>query len=253
MREPAKRFDLSGRVALVTGGSRGLGRAIVRGLADSGATVVIASRDGAACEEYARQVAKATGVRARGLAMHVGKWDDLEPIIESILDEFGRIDVLVNNAGMSPVYPSIPEVSEVLFDKVISVNLKGPFRLSAVLGPRMVSTGGGSIINISSAGSVRPRPDIAPYAAAKAGLNAVTVALAHAFGPTVRVNAILAGTFETDVSAAWDPHLIAERTARFASKRVGTPDEIVGAVLFLASDASSYTTGSLLTIDGGQV
>jgi len=253
MPRPTNRFDLTGRVAIVTGGSRGLGRAIVRGFAEAGASVIIASRDGAACVEYAREVHQSTGARARGLPMHVGKWDELEAAVDAILDEFGRVDVLVNNAGMSPLYPSVAEVSEVLFDKVIAVNLKGPFRLSALIGPKMASAGGGSIVNISSAGSVRPRADIAPYAAAKAGLNAITVALAHAFGPSVRVNAIVAGTFDTDVGASWDPALLAQRTARFASKRVGEPNEIVGAALYLASDASSYTTGSLLTVDGGQV
>src|SRR5262249_36057290 len=139
-----------------------------------------------------------------------------------------------------------------LFDKVIDVNLKGPFRLTALLGSRMAADEGGSVINISSAGAVHPRPGILPYAAAKAGLNAITVGFAHAFGPSVRVNAIMAGTFLTDVSKAWDAEKFAQRAQGFAARRGGEPDEIVGAALYLASDLASYTTGSVLTVDGGQ-
>jgi NAD(P)-dependent dehydrogenase (short-subunit alcohol dehydrogenase family) len=139
-----------------------------------------------------------------------------------------------------------------LFDKVLGVNLKGPFRLMALVGSRMAEGNGGSIINISSMGAVRPRPAILPYAAAKAGLNALTVGFAHTFGPSVRVNAIMAGTFLTDVSKAWDMAAFDQRAQGFAAKRGGQPEEIVGAALYLASDASSYTTGSILTVDGGQ-
>jgi NAD(P)-dependent dehydrogenase (short-subunit alcohol dehydrogenase family) len=143
-------------------------------------------------------------------------------------------------------------VSEELFDKVVAVNLKGPFRLAALVGTRMAAGDGGSIINISSAGALRPRADILPYAAAKAGLNALTQGLAYAFGPSVRCNAIVAGTFMTDVSSSWDINAFNARAQAFALQRGGQPDEIVGAALYLASDASSYTTGSLLTVDGGQ-
>jgi NAD(P)-dependent dehydrogenase (short-subunit alcohol dehydrogenase family) len=134
----------------------------------------------------------------------------------------------------------------------VGVNLKGPFRLSALLADRMVTAGRGSIINISSAGSVHPRPHILPYAAAKAGLNALTQGMAFAYGPSVRVNAIIAGTFLSDVSKSWDPEAFAKRAEGFALKRGGQVSEIVGTALYLASDASSYTTGSLLTVDGGQ-
>jgi NAD(P)-dependent dehydrogenase (short-subunit alcohol dehydrogenase family) len=143
--------------------------------------------------------------------VHVGRWETLEPFVERVYDELGSVDVLVNNAGMSPLYDSVDSVSEDLFDKVLAVNLKGPFRLSALVGPRMAAGSGGSIINISSAGAVHPRPHILPYAAAKAGLNALTVGLAHTFGPSVRVNAIMAGTFLTDVSKAWDMDAFARR------------------------------------------
>ena len=252
MSTSAPQFDLSGRVALVTGGSRGLGREMVLGFAAAGADVVVASRDGAACEKFAAEVTEATGRRALGIGAHVGHWDDLDGLVDRIYRDFGRLDVLVNNAGMSPVYDGEAAVTEALFDKVLDVNLKGPFRLTALVGTRMAEGDGGSIINITSAGAVHPRPGILPYAAAKAGLNALTTGFAHAFGPKVRVNAIMAGTFLTDVSKAWDMTAFEKRAQGFALKRGGRPEEIVGAALYLASDLSSYTTGSILTVDGGQ-
>jgi NAD(P)-dependent dehydrogenase (short-subunit alcohol dehydrogenase family) len=245
-------FDLSGRVALVTGGSRGLGRAMVDALAAAGADVVIASRNLESCEKAAAEVSAATGRAALPYGVHVGRWDQLDGLVDAAYDRFGKVDVLVNNAGMSPLYDSVDTVTEELFDKVMGVNLKGPFRLAALVGTRMAAAGSGSIINISSAGAVRPRPEIIPYAAAKAGLNSMTVGLAHAFGPTVRVNAIQAGTFLTDVSRSWDADAFAVRAQRFALRRGGEPVEIVGAALYLASDAASYTTGAILTVDGGQ-
>ena len=245
-------FDLSGRVALVTGGSRGLGRAMVTGLAQAGADVIIASRDGDSCAQAARKVTEQTGRRALPYAVHVGRWAELDGLVEAAYAEFGRVDVLVNNAGMSPLYGTVTEVSEELFDKVIAVNLKGAFRLTALVGERMAAGDGGSIINISSAAAVRPRSDVLPYAAAKAGLNALTAGFARTFGPTVRCNAIMAGTFFTDVSKAWDRDAFEARAQTFALRRGGQPTEIIGAVLYLASDASSYTTGAVLTVDGGQ-
>lgn len=245
-------FDLTGKTALVTGGSRGLGREIVRGLAAAGADVVIASRDGTACEELAAEITRTTGRRALGVSAHVGRWEDNDRLAETTFAEFGAVDILVNNAGMSPLYSDVESVSEDLFDKVVAVNLKGPFRLCATVGSRMVTAGRGSIVNISSAGALRPRPHMLPYAAAKAGLNALTVGLAHTFGPQVRVNAIVAGSFLTDVSKAWDPNVFAKRAETYALRRGGLPKEIVGTALYLASDASSYTTGSLIVVDGGQ-
>jgi NAD(P)-dependent dehydrogenase (short-subunit alcohol dehydrogenase family) len=153
---------------------------------------------------------------------------------------------------MSPLYPSLVEVTEELWDKVLAVNLKGPFRLSALIGSRMAAGTGGAIINISAVASIRPTAIVAPYAAAKAGLNAITVALAHAYGPKVRVNAIMAGYFMTDISKAWDLEAVTKRLeAETALKRVGQPEEIIGAALYFASGASSYATGSVLRLDGG--
>ena len=134
---------------------------------------------------------------------------------------------------------------------MVNLNLKGPFRLSTLVGERMVADGGGSIINVSSSGSLRPRPDMLPYAAAKAGLNALTEGLAMAFGPTVRVNTLMAGPFLTDISKAWDLEAMAKPFATSPLQRAGQPAEIIGAALFLMSDASSFTTGSIVRADGG--
>jgi NAD(P)-dependent dehydrogenase (short-subunit alcohol dehydrogenase family) len=223
---------------------------MVHAFASAGADVVVASRKREACEEVA-ELLRARGIRAAGYACHVGHWEELEPFVDGIYRDFGRIDVLVNNAGISPMYGRLSEVTEDLFDKVMDVNLKGPFRLAALVGERMVEAGGGSIINVSSTGAVRPTRDIVPYAAAKAGVNAMTVGLAHAFGPTVRVNAVMPGPFLTTIARSWDMQLFAERARTFPMRRAGESDEIAGAVLYLASDASTYTTGSIVTVDGG--
>jgi NAD(P)-dependent dehydrogenase (short-subunit alcohol dehydrogenase family) len=243
-------FDLSGRVALVTGCTRGLGLAIARAFSSVGAGIVVTSRKEDACDAVAAEL-RAAGGRAFAWPCHVGRWDDLERLVEAAYREFGRVDVLVNNAGVSPLYPTLSAVSEELFDKVVGVNLKGPFRLSALIGERMAAGDGGSIINISSTGAVRPTGDIVPYSAAKAGLNAMTVGFADALGPKVRVNAIMPGPFLTTISRTWDMDVLAQRTRTFPLRRAGLAEEIVGAALYLASDASSYTTGSILTVDGG--
>jgi NAD(P)-dependent dehydrogenase (short-subunit alcohol dehydrogenase family) len=243
-------FDLSERVAVVTGGTRGLGLAMSRAFAQAGAQVVIVSRKGEACDDVAAEL-RAEGAKAAACACHVGHWDELDQLVDEVYRDFGRVNVLVNNAGISPLYPRLTEVTEELFDKVIAVNLKGPFRLSALVGERMMAGDGGSIINVSSTGAIRPTSDIVPYAAAKAGVNAMTVGLAHAFGPKVRVNAIMPGPFLTTISRAWDMELFAERARSFPLRRAGQAEEIVGAALYLASDASTYTTGTILTVDGG--
>ena len=160
--------------------------------------------------------------------------------------------MLVNNAGMSPLYPSLPEVTEDLFDKVIGVNLKGPFRLMTLIAPRMAEGDGGSIINVSSVAAIRPTAGELPYAAAKAGLDVLTVGFAQAYGPKVRVNTIMAGPFLTDISKAWDLDAFRQHAANYPLGRGGEPHEIVGAALYLASDASSFTTGTVLRVDGGQ-
>jgi NAD(P)-dependent dehydrogenase (short-subunit alcohol dehydrogenase family) len=253
LRQPpeAPNFRFDGKVALVTGGSRGLGRAMVLGFAHAGADVVIASRKVESCEATAAEVRAQTGREALPVACHVGKWDDLDTLVEAAYARFGRVDVLVNNAGMSPLYGRPADISEELWDKVVAVNLKGPFRLCALVGERMLAGDGGSIINVSSTAAVRPRGNIIPYAAAKAGVNALTQAFANAFGPKVRVNCIMPGPFLTDISKAWDMPAFERQAQAFDLRRGGRPEEIVGAALYLASDASSFTTGSILTVDGG--
>ena len=243
-------FDLTGKVALVTGGSRGLGREMALAFAAHGADVIVASRKIDNCRAVVDEV-RTLGRRGLAHAYHAASWSDADALADAAYGEFGRVDILVNNAGMSPLYPSLADVSEELFDKVIGVNLKGPFRLSANIGTRMVAAGGGSIINVSSVASHRPSPSEAPYAAAKAGINSLTRSLAAAFGPTVRVNCIVPGPFLTDISKAWDMETFAEHAkTAYALGRGGEPHEIVGAALYFASDAGSYTTGALLDIDG---
>ena len=159
--------------------------------------------------------------------------------------------MLVNNAGMSPLYPSLPEVSEELFDKVVGVNFKGPFRLASLIGTRMAEGAGGSIINVSSIAAVAPTPHELVYAGAKAALDAMTSGMARAFAPKVRCNVIMPGPFLTDISKAWDLDAFNDRAkTEIPLQRGGEAHEIVGAALYLASDASSYTSGATIRIDG---
>jgi NAD(P)-dependent dehydrogenase (short-subunit alcohol dehydrogenase family) len=241
-------FDLTGKVALVTGGSRGLGREMVLALARAGADVVVSSRKVEACATVAAEV-EAIGRSALPVACHVGHWDEVGSLVDAAYDAFGRIDVLVNNAGMSPVAPSSRETSEELFDKVVGVNLKGPFRLTSLVAPRMAALDGGSVVNVSSTGALMPQPAFGPYSASKAGLNALSQVFAREYGPRVRVNTISAGPFLTDISDHWAPE--ARETSRSALGRPGRVDEIVTTVLYLASPASSYVTGALIRVDGG--
>jgi len=247
---PQDLFELTGSVALVTGGSRGLGREMVLAFAQHGADVVIASRKLENCNAVAAEV-RALGRRALPVAYHAGSWADADALADAAYAEFGKIDILVNNAGMSPLYAGLDTVTEELFDKVIGVNLKGPFRLSSIVGTRMAAGAGGSIINISSIASQRPSPGEAPYGAAKAGVNSLTQSMAAAFGPKVRVNCIVPGPFLTYISNAWYMEAFNARAkSAFALGRGGQPHEIVGAALYLASEASSYTTGAFINIDG---
>jgi NAD(P)-dependent dehydrogenase (short-subunit alcohol dehydrogenase family) len=221
-------FDLSGKIALITGGSRGLGREMALAFAKAGADVAVVSRKLEACEKTAAEI-EALGARALPLACHVGRWEAIEPMVEAVYDRLGAVDILVNNAGMSPLYPSLDAVSEEAFDKVVGVNFKGPFRLTALVGQRMHEGQGGSV-------------------------NALTLGFAAAYSPNVRVNSIIVGAFGTDVSDHWaDPRDPARPGWTRAGWRIGRPDEIVGAALYLASDAASFTNGAMLKVDGGPV
>jgi NAD(P)-dependent dehydrogenase (short-subunit alcohol dehydrogenase family) len=245
-------IDLSGKVAVVTGGSRGLGLAIVRGLAHAGATVAIASRK---LETGNAVVAELTanGQRASAHAFDAGHWDDCDRLYAEVTERWGGAQILINNVGKSPLAPSSLATSEALFDKIIAINLRSVFRLSALFGAQMVAREGGAIVNLSSTGSLRPDPSFAPYAAAKAGVNTLTQTFAQELAPKVRVNTVMPGPFHTDATKTWS------RSEAFAQQahrvlplgRAGEPPEIVGAVLYLVSDLASFTTGACLTVDGG--
>ena len=240
-------FDMTGKVVLVTGGSRGLGYEMAKAFATQGADVIVTSRKAEACEAVAEEI-RGMGRRALAVGCHVGLWEELPRLVETAYDAFGKVDVLVNNAGIAPTAPSSSEVSEDLFDKTVGVNFKGPFRLSALIGDRMVKAGSGAIINVTSTGAVNPSSAYPVYAGAKAALNIVTQCHAMEFGPKVRVNAIMCGPFWTDISKSWREE--ADKTSRAAIGRIGRPEEIATTALYLASDKSSFTTGTIITLDG---
>lgn len=245
MNDPLLNFE--GKVALVTGGSRGLGYQMAKALAERGADIIVASRKVEACEKVAEEV---RGLERRALAIgaHCGKWDEIDRLIETAYAEFGRVDILVNNAGMGPRMAS-HDVPESLYDSVLNLNLKGPYRLASVIGQRMKAQDSGSILNISSVAALQPLAQVVPYSAAKAGLNAMTIGMAKEYAPEVRVNCICAGPFLTDIAEAWTEE--ARQTADNALRRPGRPEEIVSAALYLLSDAASFSTGSVITVDGG--
>lgn len=244
-------FSLTDRVAVVTGGSRGIGRAVAEAFAAAGADVVVASRKVESCEAAANEIAAGTGRRVVPVGCHVGDWADCDRLVETVYDEFGRCDVLVNNAGMSPLYGDLTDVTQELYDKVHAVNARGPFRLAVQFASRMADGDGGSIINVSTAGSLRPTANELPYAMAKAGLNALTLGLAGTYAPKVRANLVLPGAFDTDIAKAWPDGMKDAAAAMNPMGRIGVPDDMVGVCLFLASDASAYVNGAQLLVDGG--
>jgi len=252
MTNAARLYDFSGKVVVITGGSRGLGHAMALGFATAGARVAVASRKLPACEATVEEI-RALGSDGSAHAIHVGKWADCDRLVEEVYARWGRADVLINNAGLSPLAPSAIELSEELFDKIIGVNLKGPFRLSSLFGTRMAAGEGGAIINVSSTASIRADSDMAVYGAAKAGLNLLTQTFAQEYGPKVRVNCIMCGPFHTDISRGWSrtPEYTQKAKDTFPLQRAGDPDEVVGAALYFASPASSFTTGAVLVVDGG--
>lgn len=245
---PDPLFDFSGKVALVTGGSRGLGYRMVKALAERGADVIVASRKLENCESVAEEC-RSLGRKAKAFSVHCGRWDEIDALVEAAYGEFGRVDILINNAGMSPACAS-HEMPENLFDSVLNLNFKGPFRLASQVAHRMSEGDGGSIINISSSGALMALPMVIPYGSAKAALNAMTVSLSREYAPKVRVNTISPGPFLTDIAEAWDERRREKQPV--ALGRPGRPEEIVTAALMLASPASSYTTGALVRVDGGQ-
>ncbi|MFP5307886.1 MAG: SDR family NAD(P)-dependent oxidoreductase [Gammaproteobacteria bacterium] len=241
-------FDMSGKVVLVTGGSRGLGYEMVKGFAQQGADVIVTSRKLEDCKAVAAEVER-MGRRALAQACHVGRWSDIDALVAAAYEVFGRVDVLVNNAGIAPATASSLDMTEELIDKTFAVNFKGPFRLCALIGSRMAAGEGGSIINVTSTGAIRPEPQFGPYAGAKAALNVTTRSFAYEYGPKVRVNAIMCGPFWTDIAKSWREEV--DKTINSAARRIGRPEEIVTTALYLASPHSSYTTGTVIELSGG--
>jgi NAD(P)-dependent dehydrogenase (short-subunit alcohol dehydrogenase family) len=252
MNPAARHYDFSGKVVVITGGSRGIGHAMSLAFASAGAKVAVASRKIETCEATVTEL-RAAGGDGSAHGIHVGKWDDCNRLVEEVYTKWGRADVLINNAGISPLAPSALETSEELFDKILAVNLKGPYRLSAIFGSRMAAGEGGAIINVTSTAAARPSAEMAIYGAAKAGLNVLTVTFAKEYGPKVRVNCVMCGPFHTDISKGWSRTDDYTKRARetFPLQRAGNPEEVAGAAMYFASPASSFTTGAVLTIDGG--
>jgi NAD(P)-dependent dehydrogenase (short-subunit alcohol dehydrogenase family) len=246
-------FRLDGKVALVTGGARGLGQTMATALAQAGADVAIASRTMASCEQTSASISGATGRRCRGYSADVTVAADIDRLVDDVERDFGRIDILVNNAGNN-IRGAVDQLSEADWDNVINTNLKGPFLCSRVVGPRMVKRGWGRIINLGSILAVVALPGRAPYASAKAGvLNLGRVLALEWAGTGVTVNTICPGPFATEMNRALldDPVKYQEFIKLIPMGRWGELEELAGAVIYLASDASSFVTGSALFIDGG--
>ena len=255
MTPPAQLFDLTGKVAIVTGSTKGIGRAMASGLAAAGATVVISSRKQDACETVAKEIEAETGGRAYPLACHVGDWDAVPAFVDAVHREFGRIDVLVNNAGINPARITVSDMTLDYWRKVFSVNLEGPLRTSQCVARVMKDQGGGSIVNIATMGAYSGGPNICAYTASKAALLNLTKSMAQEWAPwRVRVNVLSPGPFMTEMMAGGARtadgflDLVAGGTYQ---KRIADPAEIVGPVLYLASDASSFVTGDDLSVSGG--
>ena len=248
-------FDLSGRVAIVTGSTKGIGRAMAQGLAEAGAKVVVSSRKQDLCDQVAAEIAESTGAETLGLACHVGNWDDIPAFVDGVVERFGRIDVLVNNAGINPARVTPSEMTLEFWRKVFAVNLEGPLRTSQLVAPIMRGGGGGSIINIGTMAAYSGGSNICAYGASKAGLLNLTKSMAMEFAPwKVRVNLLSPGPFMSEMMAGGaktQPGYLDLVAGGTLQKRVADPSEIVGPVLYLASDASSFVTGDDLSVSGG--
>jgi NAD(P)-dependent dehydrogenase (short-subunit alcohol dehydrogenase family) len=247
-------FDLTGRVAIVTGASRGLGKAIALGLGRAGSDVVVASRSLSACEEVAKEIAS-FGRQALAVACDMAKWDDIAALVEETYGRFEHCDVLVNNAGVTQSPLPLTETTSEFFDELYEVNVKGPMRLASLVAPRMSEAGGGSIVNVITMGALKPGGYLGMYCSSKAAMHALTRVMAEEWAPlAVRVNAIAPGPFMTDMLRKLEkatPGFIEHSADVTLQKRVADPEEIVGAVLFLASDASTYVTAQTLSVCGG--
>ncbi|MCK8493685.1 glucose 1-dehydrogenase [Spirosoma sp. RP8] len=248
-------FDLTGKVALITGASKGIGEDIARLYGRFGANVVVSSRKQDVLDQLATDI-RAQGGEATGIAAHVGDMEQLKQLVDKTVNVYGGIDILVNNAASNPVFGPALDCDGMAFDKIMQANVKAPFELSKLCYPSMKARGGGSIIMMSSIAGHTPDPGLGIYSVSKASLNMLTKVLAKEWGPDgIRVNAICPGLIKTKFSQAlWQNEQILDHfTKRLPIARMGTTDEISPLALFLASDASSYSTGSLFYADGGTV
>lgn len=246
-------FNLDGKVALVTGASKGIGEAMARGLVEFGAKVVVSSRKQEAVDEVATAL-KADGFEASGIAANMGKLDDIASLVDKTVETYGGIDIIINNAAANPVFGPIQNTDERAFDKIIDVNLKGPFELCKKAYPILKQRGGGSVIHISSIGGLKPEAGIGIYSVSKAAIISLTQAMAQDWGAdNIRVNAICPGLIKTRFSEAlWsDDKILGRFLKNIPLARAGVPTDIAGLAVFLASDASAYCTGGAYLVDGG--
>jgi NAD(P)-dependent dehydrogenase (short-subunit alcohol dehydrogenase family) len=249
----AQRFSLDGKVALISGASKGIGAAMARALAEAGASVVLSSRKQEAVDALAVSF-REDGLDATGIAANIGRLDDIHALVERTLDVYGGIDIVINNAAVNPVYGPLQDTDANAFDKIIDVNLKGPFELCKKVYPVMQQRGGGSIIHISSIGGLRPEAGIGIYSVSKAAIINLTRAMAQDWGAdNIRVNAICPGLIRTRFSEAlWnDPETQARFLRRIPLGRIGEAEDIAGLALYLASGASAYCSGGIYMVDGG--
>jgi NAD(P)-dependent dehydrogenase (short-subunit alcohol dehydrogenase family) len=247
------RFDLDGRVALVTGASRGIGSAIANAMAEQGAQVVLSSRKQADLDDEAERINTRFPERAVGIAAHAGRPEDLQRLVDEVMKRFSRIDILVNNAATNPYFGPILDAELSVWDKTFEVNLRGIFILTKLVYAASMERLGGAIVNVSSTGGIRPSLGLGVYNVTKAGVIMLTRQLARELGGRVRVNAVAPGLIKTRFAEAlWGNEAILDRViSSNPMGRIGLPDEIAGAVAFLASDAASYVNGEVMVIDGG--
>lgn len=248
-------FDLTGKVAIVTGASKGIGESIARILAENGASVVISSRKQEAVDALANEYQK-NGFMATGIACHVGHHDQLENLVSKTIEIYGGVDILVNNAGTNPVFGPLVGVEGDAFDQTININVKACHILSNLCYPHMLTRGGGSIINIASVEGLRPSEGLGIYSVSKAALVMLTQSQAKEWGPKgIRSNAICPGLIQTKFSQAlWQNEIILKTVEKhLPARRMAQPDEMAGLALLLASSAGSYMTGGAYTADGGHM
>lgn len=249
----SSRFDLSERVALVTGASRGIGSAIATILAEHGANVVLSSRKQADLEVEAERINALYPEKAVAIAAHAGRPEEMDRLVKAVTERFSRIDILVNNAATNPYMGPILDAELAAWDKTFEVNLRGMFVLTKLVYEASMEERGGAIVNVASIGGIRPGIGLGVYNVTKAGVIMFTRQLAKELGGKVRVNAVAPGVIKTRFAEAlWGNEAILDRVlAQNPMGRIGTPDEVAGAVLFLVSDAASYVNGEVLIVDGG--